>query len=136
MSRAPWSLDNAVMDSVPEQRQLAGALPDETEAGARGQVRLIRFTIHPERRGELVDAAPSPVSSGGMLLGSGWRLLVELEDGDWLDVSITGSGRGSDDGSAYLDLADGILGDEEGVVVGCARVDHDLPSPSGHNGPG
>ncbi|MGH9081622.1 MAG: hypothetical protein ACRDYE_16360 [Acidimicrobiales bacterium] len=121
------------MDNAPEQRQRAEA--PSNEAGAWASVHLTRFTIHPERRAELVDRAPSRASSAAGHLRSDWQLLVELEDGDWLDISITSPGQGSDDASGYLDLADGILGDEDGEIVGCALVQTIASASARREGP-
>lgn len=45
------------------------------------------------------------------------RLLVELDDGDWLEISITSPDLPPDDDSPYLDLANGIIREEDGVIV-------------------
>jgi hypothetical protein len=122
------------MDGAPQQGQLADALPDETEAEAGASVHLTRFTIHPDRRAELVEAATSPVSSTEVRVGSHWKLLVALEDGDWLEISIKGAECSSDDASSYLDLADGIVGDEDGTIVHCARSDTSAPTSPRYEG--
>ena len=110
------------MESAPQQCQPAEA-PRSAEAEARASVRLTRFRIHPDRRSELVDAACSPALPE-MPTGCCWELLVELEDGDWLLISITGHEQSSDETSAHLELADGIVGDEDGAVLSCALVEH------------
>jgi hypothetical protein len=121
------------MERVPQQHQLADTLRDEAETEVRASVHLTRFTIPPERRAELVEATWSPASSTEVPSGSNWKLLVELEDGDWLEIAITSAGQSSDDTSPCLDLAEGIVGDEDGAVVGCARVDG-FPCAPSHEG--
>jgi hypothetical protein len=121
------------MDRALQQHQPGEALRG-TEGEARASVDLTRFTIRPDRRATLVDVACAAASSTEVPQGSDWELLVELEDGDWLQISITRPGTSSDDASAYLDLAEGLLGDEEGVLIACALVGDEgasAPRPEG-----
>jgi hypothetical protein len=120
------------MDRALQQHQPGEALRG-TEGEARASVDLTRFTIGPDRRAELVEPARSPLVPE-LPTGCDWELLVELEDGDWLQISITRPGTSSDDASAYLDLAEGLLGDEEGVLIACALVGDEgasAPRPEG-----
>ena len=78
-------------------------------------VHLTRFTIRPDRRSELVVSAQSAGSASAAPWPDG-TLLVELDDGDWLAVSIT-SGEHAVEELGSVDLAEGIAGDESGVIV-------------------
>jgi len=115
------------MDSL-QNHQPLDARPDEDETKALASVHLTRFTIHPERRRELIDAARSHVSSSGEGPSeSDWELLVELEDGDWLQISVTNSRQSVNESSAYLDLTESILGDEDGWLVCSVGPDRGQP---------
>jgi hypothetical protein len=104
-------------------------LEDEVVAGASGHlgasqfVHVTRFTVPPGRRAELIEAANSFASSTVVPLERAeYRLLVELEDGAWLNISIANTHPQAVEEPTYLDLAEGILGDEEGVVVATSPI--------------
>lgn len=116
MFGAHFVAHTTAMDLSPRLRPnlQEGSDPD----GSARSVQLTRFAIHPDRRSELLSVAhakgcpPAPISPNG-------TLLVELEDGDWLAISISAREMPVED-FAYLDLAEGILGDEAGVLVAVA----------------
>lgn len=87
-------------------------------------VHLTRFRVGSDQRPDVVRVARSTASRARLADGVVWQLLVELEDGDWLDISITGPGVVEAEDAAYLTLAEGIVGEESGTVVAIAVSDH------------
>jgi hypothetical protein len=106
------------MDCEPSPPTPPKVLPEGFEAA--GFVRLTRFTIPPDQRAELVNAAVAMASAPSMAKVTECALLVALDDGDWLEILIT-TGRGKPIiDAAYLNLAQGIVGDEDGTIVALA----------------
>ena len=83
---------------------------------ALGSVHLTRFTVHSHQLSELVRAGRIAALAASDSTST-IRLLVELDDGDWLDISITGPNNPPDEDFPYLELADGIVGDEDGAII-------------------
>lgn len=103
------------MDCEPSPPTRPGSLPDGAEAARF--VRLTRFTVPPDQQADLVDAARAVTPSPAMAQVTECTLLVALDDGDWLEILITTDRDGPTSDAAYLNLAQGIVGDEDGTII-------------------
>jgi hypothetical protein len=106
------------MDRDSSPPTLPGALANETEA--TGFLRLTRFTVPPDRRPELVDAVRAMTPVRAMAKVAECTLLVALDDGPWLEILLTTDHDGLASDAAYLNLAQGIVGDEDGTIIAVA----------------
>lgn len=90
-------------------------------------VQFLRFRVPSGGEARLVEAHKADIEScraSYQAFRAG--LLVRLEDGDWLDISVWDGGADGDVQPGYLPLGartnfigqlDGLLGDESGVLV-------------------
>jgi hypothetical protein len=95
------------------------------------EVEFLRFRIDARRSGALLDARDGAVRALRTRSGFVAAYLVELEHGEWLDVTIwdgaqsgTASPPCAADGpamAAYADLITEVLGEERGVLRRGAR---------------
>lgn len=64
--------------------------------------------------------ARAAASTPGVAKATECTLLVALDDGDWLEIVITPGRDGPITDAAYLTMADGIVGDEDGTIIALA----------------
>jgi hypothetical protein len=107
----------------PQPQQASRTLTSPEQNRPLGVVRLTRFTIHSDRRADLLQAAQT---TAGGCTGPPRRLLIELDNGDWLDINITDTATPPDD-FPYLHLAHGIVGDEDGTIHAATTALNDRP---------
>ena len=113
------------MDSPPAHSDHAGPISEAD--GPLEKVHLTRFTVPPDRRSELIRAGRAGAPPGARPEGSTRRLLIELDNGDLLYVSVTSPHLPADDNFPYLDFAGGIVGEEDGVIVAASPLTPPAP---------
>jgi hypothetical protein len=93
---------------------------------SRGIRRLTPLTVPYDRRAEPVGAARARAAAPAIAKATERTLLLTLDDGDWLDVLITTGRDGLVTDTAYLTMADRIVGDEAETIIVLAGVGNEF----------